>query len=1001
MFIWPFVVYRRQNFVHVRMATRRSRLQVKPNIGGGAKGPAVKSSAPKSPVKSLSIEPALKSPPVKPSRSRSPVKSPSSDLGLKSPLSKPVRQKSPIKSVNSKEQIEQSFEVSVKSPPRIMSPRRSISEKKALNSTDSNSSNTNITTTETCFKEGIGGADKVLSTVASPDSKSGSEKSDTEKDAEQSKLLSVPTRERFRRFGKVNVAAARGVTKSPALKDSKVSDEKTDKRSEDLEVNNEKTAPESLAGSRRSRLPKAKPNIDAGKRKQKESAGIDIAEQHSSSQDSTLPVVPEISVTPDVSIGEAVTVGDSSVIIEANTNMGTSAQSRRNVSPQPVVSTQFKPQAAPSSVPKSPLKPPAPNIFMSPEKRARTLSTSELSVVKRQRRPKVNAPTDQPPDRTTMKIRDMIRWNPSNNPMKHKANTTKVGVVETEKEKENENQTGKEKENENQSNKESEATAADTGADNSLPVPQVTIGPDGNIVINEKSLVLKDPELDKAPSQEDEIIDETEIYTTYGSFRKKRHIAKRWTKKETKKFYKALAMIGIDFFLISQLFPKRTRLEIKKKFQKEERMNRPLVERVLKGNIKLDPSVFDAADQDDSSDEEEDEKEKKPPKKKPKEPKEQQNTAKKKPIRRRNKPLNYYEDETTSEDEEEPPKKKPNKNEDGPWQPPTVSRDDGEVVGILMDMSKGQGQSNVGGPENVFSASGTEIYTAVPVSKQKIGHKTKSALNTSLPGQTPGGARCQVLQNTKLDTSQSSYSQAQIPGVDSVSVFQTQQAQSSGTQEKTRIILPVFNRTADLAQSVSHTQTGLPNYQTSQSLVNQSQYLNPGQSELEHNSLQQNVNNSNQMQINLNPLPASLIEDSALPEDQYVLVTVVPEGGGETVIHIYKLHGSQNLVSETDSPPLYQEIQLGSAHDQSGANVDINTAHVDIDQSESHVTVGYCQSDASNPADLQLNQSSVNVDEFQNETNSNPLASRLRLPVVVKEKSQAENSDLTLMQQNK
>ena len=32
---------------------------------------------------------------------------------------------------------------------------------------------------------------------------------------------------------------------------------------------------------------------------------------------------------------------------------------------------------------------------------------------------------------------------------------------------------------------------------------------------------------------------------------------------ETTKFYKALAMIGIDFFMINKLFPKRTRDEIK------------------------------------------------------------------------------------------------------------------------------------------------------------------------------------------------------------------------------------------------------------------------------------------------------------------------------------------------------------------------------------------------------------------------------------------------------
>lgn len=39
--------------------------------------------------------------------------------------------------------------------------------------------------------------------------------------------------------------------------------------------------------------------------------------------------------------------------------------------------------------------------------------------MKKIRRLKVDAPPDQPPDRTTMKMRDLVRWNPSSNPMKY------------------------------------------------------------------------------------------------------------------------------------------------------------------------------------------------------------------------------------------------------------------------------------------------------------------------------------------------------------------------------------------------------------------------------------------------------------------------------------------------------------------------------------------------------------------------------------------------------
>lgn len=114
--------------------------------------------------------------------------------------------------------------------------------------------------------------------------------------------------------------------------------------------------------------------------------------------------------------------------------------------------------------------------------------------------------------------------------------------------------------------------------------PRVKVGADGKIVIDEDSLVLHKP---KEESTETicESSDRSESVTTYASFRQGECTAKkvRWTNEETIKFYKALRTVGSDFTLISQLFfnGKRSRVDLRNKFKKEEKFNRSLVDKAL------------------------------------------------------------------------------------------------------------------------------------------------------------------------------------------------------------------------------------------------------------------------------------------------------------------------------------------------------------------------------------------------------------------------------------
>ncbi|KAL1392377.1 hypothetical protein HDK64DRAFT_71662 [Phyllosticta capitalensis] len=61
--------------------------------------------------------------------------------------------------------------------------------------------------------------------------------------------------------------------------------------------------------------------------------------------------------------------------------------------------------------------------------------------------------------------------------------------------------------------------------------------------------------------------------------------ADRWTEEMTEQFYEALKMFGTDFFIISKMFPGKTRANVKRKFVKEEHMNPDRIKRALIGEV--------------------------------------------------------------------------------------------------------------------------------------------------------------------------------------------------------------------------------------------------------------------------------------------------------------------------------------------------------------------------------------------------------------------------------
>lgn len=120
-------------------------------------------------------------------------------------------------------------------------------------------------------------------------------------------------------------------------------------------------------------------------------------------------------------------------------------------------------------------------------------------------------------------------------------------------------------------------------------VPQLKLGPNGEMILDESSLVVEniaERDARKAIEQSSVIYDDGSS-GKYGIFKRQKR-TKDWTSEETIKFYRCLHTIGTDFSLMLQLFPNRTRRDLKIKFKKEERSNGHLIDKAL-----CNPKAFD------------------------------------------------------------------------------------------------------------------------------------------------------------------------------------------------------------------------------------------------------------------------------------------------------------------------------------------------------------------------------------------------------------------------
>ena len=108
---------------------------------------------------------------------------------------------------------------------------------------------------------------------------------------------------------------------------------------------------------------------------------------------------------------------------------------------------------------------------------------------------------------------------------------------------------------------------------------------DGQIVVDERSIQIDRHRLAQEETRHQDIVEEndfTRVITSATYMRREQN--KRWDWSSMEKFYNGLKSFGTDFGLIANMFPGRTRKQIKLLFNREERCNPELIKRTLAGD---------------------------------------------------------------------------------------------------------------------------------------------------------------------------------------------------------------------------------------------------------------------------------------------------------------------------------------------------------------------------------------------------------------------------------
>ncbi|XP_035781456.1 transcription factor TFIIIB component B'' homolog [Anopheles albimanus] len=193
-------------------------------------------------------------------------------------------------------------------------------------------------------------------------------------------------------------------------------------------------------------------------------------------------------------------------------------------------------------------------------------------------------------DKQNLTMFDMIYYNPVNNPMEPPPTLSKRTSVENiPKSIDGSQRAGTRSRTASKSRSPTPApsTSAPPAKETPAPpvqlTPQLKLGPNGEIILDEASLVIeneRDKEFRETLANSD-VLYQDEFSGNSGYYTRIKR-TKGWSDEETIRFYRCLHTIGTDFSMMLSLFPNRTRRDMKLKFKKEERHNLQLVNKALK-----------------------------------------------------------------------------------------------------------------------------------------------------------------------------------------------------------------------------------------------------------------------------------------------------------------------------------------------------------------------------------------------------------------------------------
>ena len=175
-----------------------------------------------------------------------------------------------------------------------------------------------------------------------------------------------------------------------------------------------------------------------------------------------------------------------------------------------------------------------------------------------------------------------------------------------------------------------------------VPVPQVKIGVNGELIVDEASLQVETTQAKEAKimlKNSTVVFETNKTANNYGRWSKKRR-HNDWSQKETIKFFRALSVVGSDFSLMESIFKNRSRQELKLKFKKEEKINTKMVDKCLNERgmfTDLDSLMKESVDEDEEEEDEDYRNQRSRPKKK-------------RPGRRRYKNRGYYHSSSDGEE---------------------------------------------------------------------------------------------------------------------------------------------------------------------------------------------------------------------------------------------------------------------------------------------------------------------------------------------------------------